>query len=111
MKRLLVCGGRDYHDRDRVYQELDREKPDVIITGGAQGADALAGKYAGEKGVPLIIMPAPWAIGSSAGPIRNGWMIRFANPTEVLAFPGGKGTANMVDNARRAGLPVREVAG
>ena len=112
MKRLLVCGGRDYADRQRVILELNAERPDVVITGGAQGADSLASNIALSAGIPTIIMPAPWVrYGKSAGPVRNGWMLKHASPTHVLAFPGGAGTADMVSRARAAGIVVREVVG
>lgn len=111
VKRLLVCGGRDYQDRARVALELANERPDIVITGGATGADALAADISRKSGIPTLIMPAPWErYGRSAGSVRNNWMLKFANPTHVLAFPGGSGTADMVKRAREAGLPVREVS-
>ena len=43
--KVLVCGGRNYTDRDAVNRELDKlaaeEAIDCIISGGASGADAL----------------------------------------------------------------------
>lgn len=31
--RLIVCGGRDYRDRQRVYEVLDAHNPSEIATG------------------------------------------------------------------------------
>jgi ABC-type Fe3+-hydroxamate transport system substrate-binding protein len=45
--------------------------------------------------------------GPSAGPIRNGRMLEY-KPDLVIAFPGGRGTANMVKQARKAGIAVVE---
>jgi ABC-type branched-subunit amino acid transport system substrate-binding protein len=36
-------------------------------------------------------------------------MIREGKPDAVVAFPGGRGTADMVRQARAAGIEVREV--
>lgn len=48
--------------------------------------------------------------GKAAGPIRNGIMLRDGKPDMVVAFPGGRGTANMVDQARLADLIVEHAA-
>lgn len=46
--------------------------------------------------------------GRQAGPLRNARMLAEGRPDAVIAFPGGKGTADMVRKARAAGLPVVE---
>lgn len=109
--KVLVCGGRHYADRARVYDSIREYNPELIIQGGASGADALARDWARENGIALITMPAMWdTFGRKAGPIRNGWMLRFCRPDVVLAFPGGRGTQNMVEQAKAAGVHVTEVA-
>lgn len=105
--RLLVCGGRDFTDRDWLYSVLDDIKPAVVIHGAAPGADTLAGDWAKERGVPVEAYPADWdKHGRAAGPIRNSRMLREGKPDLVLAFPGGRGTANMVKQAGQAGVGV-----
>ena len=57
--------------------------------------------------VPEIACPADWeTFGKSAGYTRNKYMLVHHKPTLVVAFPGGKGTFNMTDIARRANVPV-----
>ena len=112
--RVLVCGGRDYSDVDRVYEELDaiflEEDAVEIIHGCARGADAIAAMWADERGVPVHAFPADWdKHGRSAGPIRNRQMLAEGKPDLVLAFPGGRGTANMIAQAKAAGVDVFEV--
>ncbi len=113
---ILVCGARDYADMNRVYvvlDELDRERPVVmVIHGGSSGADRFASNWACERGVHQRDFPADWrAHGKAAGPIRNRRMLEEGEPDLVIAFPGGRGTADMVRQAKAAGVPVREVAG
>ncbi|AWN47210.1 hypothetical protein DK419_13510 [Methylobacterium terrae] len=118
--RVLVCGGRDYATKDRrqmldVAFRLgalsDERGPLTIIEGGASGADAAAYFWATIWGVDVETFPADWAQdGRAAGPMRNARMLREARPDLVLAFPGGRGTADMVRRARAAGVPV-EVGG
>jgi hypothetical protein len=106
---VLVCGGRHYHDRLKVQEALFRLKPSVVVTGDAGGADMLARYWCVEQGVPCLMMPAPWGKhGRAAGPIRNEWMIRFGRPNYVLAFPGGKGTADMRRRAEKHGIEIIE---
>ncbi len=115
MTRVLVCGGRDYTDAARleaVLDEIDAELgPLIIIEGEARGADQLAALWASHKGRECIPFPANWdRHGLRAGPIRNQTMLDHGRPDIVVAFPGGRGTADMVARARRARLEVREVS-
>ena len=113
--RILVCGGRDYSDARRMRKILDlmerRFGPLEIGEGGALGADAGARWYAAERGWSCRTFSADWTrYGASAGPIRNATMLREFEPDYVLAFPGGRGTGDMVTKARAAGVRVGEVA-
>jgi hypothetical protein len=107
--KVLVCGGRDYNDDVLIYKELDklglRPLVDMIIHGGARGVDSIAGWWADSLDIPCLRVPADWRIGKAAGFYRNKHMLTY-QPDLVLAFPGGKGTANMVQLAREAGLRV-----
>lgn len=108
-KRVLVCGGRNYADRARVYKVLDELRPSVVIHGAARGADTLAANWAYTRGVEQLPFPADWeAHGRGAGPRRNAKMLAEGKPDLVVAFPGGNGTADMVARSRRAGVQVRE---
>ena len=58
----------------------------------------------------MIEMRANWDYyETSAGTIRNTWMIKYATPDLIVAFPGGTGTANMIKQSRAAGIDVFEV--
>ncbi len=111
-QRVLVCGGRDYADRDRLFSILDvahAANPIVeLIHGAASGADSLADEWARGK-VAIRAFPAPWELGKSAGGIRNQKMLDEGKPHMVIAFPGGAGTADMVRRAEKAGVPVVRV--
>lgn len=111
LSRVLVCGGRDYADWQRVWVELDELQPAIVITGGASGADQHAQRWCNRKGIPCMVFPAAWDsdLGRGAGPTRNMWMIVHGQPELVVAFPGGKGTANMVAQARARAIEVRIV--
>lgn len=112
--KILVCGGRDYCNRNHIFATLNSVRAYYgkvcIIEGGARGADRLAREWAEQHGVPFVEMPANWAVYDKvAGGIRNGWMLEWLHPDFVLAFPGGSGTANMKRQATNANIPVFDV--
>lgn len=112
--KVLVCGGRDFKSELRVHRELDainRAKHiSHIITGDATGADHFAITWSARKAKITWRYYANWtALGKSAGPIRNGTMLSDGQPDLVVAFPGGRGTADMVRQARSAGVEVKEI--
>lgn len=123
--RLLVCGGRFYRDRDALFSVLDAihaKRPIALIIEGEAGkrdpttgeilagADLFARAWAESRGVVVAPHKANWLRhGYAAGPMRNADMIAEGQPHAVLGFPGGRGTADMMRQARNAGLPVIDV--
>lgn len=129
--KVLVCGGRDYSDRDKVFEVLDyinqnRSKITLLIHGAAKGADALGREWAKDRGVEDDPYPALWtwleapnavikqradgtSYNANAGPDRNAKMLAVGKPDAVVAFPGGRGTNDMIERARLNGVRVWEV--
>lgn len=108
--RIIVCGGRYFGDWAAVYFALDEiheETPiEAVIHGNARGADALAGRWAVNRAVKCWPVPAQWKKhGKAAGPKRNQAMLGMGIDL-VVAFPGGRGTADMVRRAEAAGVKV-----
>ena len=129
--RVIVCGGRTYsampdfvplehvaEERARVDRELRQLAETLdslgiteLAEGGAKGADLSALAWAELRGVPVQQFRAQWAAeGKAAGPRRNTRMLTAFKPDAVVAFPGGRGTADMVAKAKAAGVRVIEVA-
>lgn len=116
MARIVVCGGRDFNDRELCFQALDKIIPmypdPEIVSGHATGADSLGEEYAREHALPVSIFPASWQVyGRAAGPIRNKQMLEYArqdNPLIVAFWDGAsRGTGNMIRQAKEAGVPVK----
>lgn len=110
---IIFCGGRDFRNRHLVggtITDLITEFGDFIcVQGGADGADQLVREFAIAAGIPCLNVPANWQrYGKSAGPRRNRQMLEICRePLVVVAFPGGRGTRNMVAQAEE--WRVREV--
>lgn len=109
---VLVCGGRDFSNRTRLFGTLDavhaKHEITLLVHGSARGADLLGEEWAKRRQVPYLGVPAKWdSLGKAAGFERNGRMLVW-KPEVVIAFPGGNGTANMIEQATRAGIRVWE---
>lgn len=113
--KVLVCGGRDYADRRAAFAYLDGLHQlfvvSQVIEGGARGADRLGKEWAESRAIPIRTFRAKWdEHGRGAGHIRNGQMLAVGKPDAVVAFPGGRGTADMVRRAEQARVPVFQQA-
>lgn len=112
--KVLVCGGRNYNERDTVFAILDEIHAEsiisLVINGDASGADRLSTLWALERCVPIHLGRADWKkYGRAAGPIRNQKMMDEQRPDLVVAFPGGAGTQSMIRIAEKAGVRVEVV--
>lgn len=116
---VVVTGGRECTGEvaQLVRRTLEARRPDLVIVGDALGVDLEARAWCRSMDRQMRVFRAEWQkYGAAAGPIRNGQMVEYAAEcvklgcvVEVLAFPGGKGTADMVRQCRAAGLRVTEV--
>ena len=112
--RVLICGGRDFSDHKLMIKtllDIHEETPiTCIIHGAASGADTLARNFAHFMAIPVESYPADWdKYKKAAGPIRNTKMLKEGKPEIVIAFPGGRGTADMIKQARESYVPVMEI--
>lgn len=114
-RRVAVVGSREfknYKQLERVVGDLNLSEEDMIISGGAVGADTMAYRFCKENGIDILTCFPNWnRYGKSAGFKRNK---RIAQRSElVLAFyQKGRfqegGTANTAKHARDLGIELRE---
>ena len=110
MKIVCVTGSREYRDQTRLFQVLDTHHPQLIVHGGARGADTLAELYGTHHRIPTKVFRADWdTYGKSAGHLRNIEMgnaliiaRKKGHQITVVAFPIGesRGTRHMMKIAR-----------
>lgn len=112
MKKIVICGSRDFNDYNLLcdkLQHLLNEKV-TILCGHARGADTLGEKWAKENNKQLIYYPADWAKhNKGAGIIRNRDMARDCD--EIIAFwdRSSKGTKHIINFGTEIGKPVEVV--
>jgi YspA, cpYpsA-related SLOG family len=108
--RVLICGSRDWEDEELIKDVISSLPPEtVVIHGGARGADRIAGLSARKRGLPVKVFFPNWEkYGRAGGLIRNQQMLDDGKPDHVIAFhkANSRGTQDMIDRARKAGLSV-----
>lgn len=107
--KVIIAGGRDYQMKPPEWDYLDglnyMNKFTEVVSGGAKGADEWGEYWAKSRGIPVKRFPADWdKEGKRAGPIRNKKMAEYADA--AILFPGGKGTANMLQHAKNQKLRI-----
>ena len=115
--KVIVAGSREFNDFgllcehcDRLLAQKHQTHRIVIVSGAARGADTLGERYAHERGYSIEQYPADWEhAGKAAGFIRNAQMASVADA--LIAFWDGqsRGTAHMIELARKHELQVRVV--
>jgi len=120
MFKVIIAGSRSWTDYDELKKKCDyllsekikNGEKIIIISGHASGADQLGEKYAKERNLECVIIPADWdKYGKQAGMIRNEQMAKVADACIAFfsAYSENKGTSNMVWIARKYKLQVREI--
>jgi hypothetical protein len=82
----------------------------VIVSGGAKGVDQLGERYAIDRALEFLRIPAQWGrYAKAAGMIRNQQMSFLASHLIAVWDGQSPGTRGMIDIARADGLDVRVI--
>lgn len=109
--RLLVCGGRHFEDAEMVHHELTalhwRKPISVVVHGSIAGVGIIAEAWARRHGIAVVRYPPNWEFyGKKAEGLRSDFMLTDSRPDFVVAFPGGRHTADLVQRAINVRLAV-----
>ena len=132
---LGIVGSRNFTNKKEFTHHIEKwikdhnggKQPDIIVSGGAKGADALAKQYATTYSscedtigslaaesqsdtIKYEEFPADWKkYGPAAGPKRNTQIVERC--THILAFPSreGRGTQDTIRKARKKGISVTTI--
>ena len=111
---VAVAGGKQAGDAGAVIRTLERLKAKyddvVLVHGGGPGVERIAAKWADRNGVHQIVCKPDWDAHGRAAPFRRNDELLDLLPKGVIAFPGSGITDNLVDKARKLGIPVQCVA-
>lgn len=104
--KLGIIGSRTFTDYDLFLSVVSRlvegwSRIDEIVSGGANGADSLASRYAGYFGIKMTVIKPDWKThGRAAGFLRNTQIVEQSDM--IVAFWDGKsaGTKDSIDKAK-----------
>ena len=122
--KVIIAGSRDVTDYFVVKAACEESGFEFteVVSGKAPGADSLGEWYANEIDVPIAEFPADWknldapgaivkrnkhgAYNAAAGFARNKKMAEYGDALVAIWIGGSRGTKNMIELARKAGLSI-----
>jgi hypothetical protein len=106
--KTIIAGSRTLTDYKLIQEAVTESKFDItrVVVGGALGIDQLAEQWAKDKFIQRTVFYPDWSSGKQAGYIRNEKMANFADALIAIWDGESKGTAHMIDIARKYGLKV-----
>jgi hypothetical protein len=108
---IAFTGGPDFNDHARIWAALDKVRakhPDMVLLHGGtpKGAERIAACWANSRKVPEISFKPDWTKHRNAAPFKRNDQLLQIMPVGVIAFPGSGISENLVDKARKLGIPV-----
>ena len=111
-KHQVMCAVCLLPSFDKFEQAINDYHIHLEFVSGAcpTGPDQVAIEIAEECEITLKEFPADWtAHGKAAGPIRNRQMAEYASALVLLWNGSSRGSANMLKEAKAAGLEIVQV--
>lgn len=110
--KLAIIGSREFNDVVRLNTELEPylSRVELVVSGGARGADKMGEEWAKRNNIKTLIFIAEWdKFGKSAGFIRNEDIIK--NCDEAIAFWDGmsRGTKHSISLCEKYNKPCKIV--
>ena len=107
--KLLIAGSRKIMDFD--LSPYIPDTVDLIISGGAEGVDSLAERYADAKRISkLILRPQYGRYGKRYAPLkRNEEMVDLADEVLVIWDGASKGSVHTMEYAKKLQKPLRVI--
>jgi hypothetical protein len=110
--RIAFTGGPSFNDHRLIWDVLDKVRakhPDMLLLHGGTpiGAERIAARWAETRKVPQVVFRPNWGQHGKAAPFKRNDQLLSALPIGVVGFPGSGISANLLDKARKQGIPVR----
>ena len=109
-RKIAVVGSRNFEDSSYLNSKLSMifKDGDILVSGGAKGADTLAENFADEFGYEKIIIIPEWEkYGRKAAFIRNGEIVDRSDILIAFWKDKSKGTMDTINRAKSRKIPVK----
>lgn len=110
-KIVIVTGSRAWKDGAAIYHALDAHGPEIVVHGGALGADSIAHSWCKKRGrQSYVYFPDYERLGKGAPLVRNVAMLEAWPGAVVLGFPmpNSRGTYYTMREAEKRGMGVHD---
>lgn len=109
---LAIIGSRTFNNYSFAAKKIleiiknNKISIDKIVSGGANGADKIAEKFANNYNIPIIVIKPDWNNGKHSGLLRNTDIVNNSN--FIIAFWDGKskGTLDTINKAKKSNKKV-----
>ena len=106
--KLLIAGSRSIKKFDLA--EYIPEETDLIISGGADGIDSLAEKYADAHRISKLILRPRYDLYGRVAPLkRNETMVGLSDYILVIWDGKSKGTKHTIEYAEKHNKPIKTI--
>lgn len=105
--KCIVAGSREINDYELIRKAIKDSGFNIteLVSGHARGVDQLGEKWAKENNIPIKLFLPDWSFGKSAGYKRNYEMSLYGEAL-IAITNGSKGTANMIEIAKKKNLKI-----
>lgn len=110
VEKVLVTGSRKWTDPEPIFRVLDELDPDIVIHGGADGADLISHQWCKKRGRRALVFFPDYSKkdGPLSPPLRRNLDMIDERPDVVAAFPmpDSRGTWFTVKESTKANIEV-----
>lgn len=107
---VIVTGSKDLKDAGPVWSQLDIHQPNIVIHGGAEGADTYAHYWAKKNGRISVSCFPDYSKDTRAPLERNIFMLEAWPMAVVLGFPllNRRGTFHTLQEDRKRNMETHQ---
>lgn len=110
--KIAVVGSRNFSDQIQLENELNaiKNQIELIISGGAVGADTFAENWAKKNSIPTLIIKPDWkTYGRSAGVVRNKQIIESCDYCYAFWDCKSKGTEYSINYCSKISKEIKVI--
>ena len=109
--KIAFAGGYECNDHIGIWAALDRvhaKHTDMVLLhgGSPKGAERIAASWADARKIPQVAFRPDFGRHKNAAPFKRNDQLLDVLPIGVVVFPGSGISDNLVDKAKKLGIPL-----